>query len=538
MKRAHHLQAMTMALVLTLIEGCGPATPPPLLNTPSPTATSGPTPTPPPLPYETPDWFKEAVLYQVFVRSFYDANGDGIGDLKGVTAKLDYIQSLGANTLWLNPIHPTTTYHGYDVTDYYAINPDFGAKQDLIDLVEAAHARGMKVIWDYVANHMSDKNPIFLEAYAQPQSQYADWFLWKDDKHVSYQSFFGNTYLPQINQGNPAARAYFIDNAKYWMDLDGDGDYTDGLDGLRADYALGPVQSFWKALRAAVKPLNPNFLLLGEVWVAGAAQQVPYLKDEFDALFDFPLYAALMNKPEQADDNVFAGKGFISAPIDKDRESRRVFGAEGIRVTFLSNHDTDRLATELENAPERLALVPLFLATFDGTPAIYYGEELGQKGHKGGGPIYDEYRREPMDWRAAAEGAGQTHWFKPPKYTLPNDGISVEEQDADPSSLLNTYRHAMALRLANPALKHGQYAQLPTDPKAGVWAFWRYTDGQIVLVIFNFSRAAQTFNLDMTSAPGTLAAQPKDLLTGAALTFDPSAVPMPPGTALVLDWTP
>jgi alpha-amylase len=158
-------------------------------------------------------------------------------------------------------------------------------------------------------------------------------------------------------------------------------------------------------------------------------------------------------------------------------------------------------------------------------------------GHKGSGPLYDEYRREPMDWYTSASGTGETHWFQPLKYTQPNDGISVEEETKDPNSLLNYYRRVFALRAANPALAQGAYQTWRADPPQGIVAFWRYTGQQIVSVIFNMGAKATTTSLKLDGAPGTLAQTPVDLLTGQPINIDPKAVSLPPGGTLVLDWT-
>ncbi len=539
MKRQHTFHVVMV--MLSLLSACAPATQPPPTAisvappTPVPTLTLAPTATF--APYVTPAWFTDGVLYQIFVRSFYDSNGDGLGDLDGITQQLDYLQSLGVTSLWLTPIFGSGTYHGYDTTDYYAINPDFGAKADLIELVDAAHARGMRIILDYVASHTSNQHPFFKDALANPASRYSDWYKFKDDKNLNYESFFGVTSLPTIDHTSEAANAYFLDVAKYWMDLDGDGDYTDGIDGWRCDYALGSPHGFWRQLRAALKPLNPDFLLLGEVWVGSASAQEQYYEHEFDALFDFPLFTAVMgDKSEASNDSALAGKIPASITLKILEDEQRLFPPESIPVRFFSNHDTDRLASELSETPDRLRLVPLLLATLDGTPMIYYGEELGLAGHKGTGPLYDEFRREPMPWQAAG-GGGEPTWFTP-KYSLPDDGISVAEQTDEPGSLLNAYRHALALRAANAALSDGAYQVLRVEPRPGVVAFWRYTDAQIVSAIFNLGLAATTVSLDLSAAPGVLADAPQDLLTGEPLTLDPQAVTLEPGQVLVLDWTP
>jgi len=530
----HSRFSLVLAAAL-LLGACQPPATPAVTATPAPTPTElGQAATPP--PYTTPAWFRDGGLYQIFVRSFYDSNGDGIGDLDGITAQLDYIQALGVNTLWLTPIFGADSYHGYDTTDYYSINPDFGTKADLIELVDAAHARGLHIVLDYVASHTSNQHPFFKAAYAQPDSEYSDWYIWEDDQHLTYQSFFGVASLPTLNHSTPAVNDYMLEVAQYWMDLDDDGDYTDGIDGWRCDYALGSPHSFWQQLRRTLKPLNPDVLLLGEVWVQDAAAQEPYFENEFDALFNFPLFMGSMGGTERSNDNLWTGDGAAAAITTLLDEQARILPPEAIPVNFFSNHDTDRLATELSEMPDRLDLIPWFLAALPHPPAIYYGEELGMFGHKGGGPIYDEYRREPMDWYAAG-GQGQTTWFKP-KYTLPNDGISVEEEAADPASLLNTYRAALALRAAQPALRDGRYTTLRVNPRPGVIAFWRATDDQIITAFFNIGLKASTFSFDPTTAPGPLADTPTNLVTGAPQPVDATAITLEAGEFLLLDWTP
>jgi 1,4-alpha-glucan branching enzyme len=161
------------------------------------------TQTPTPIPYTTPDWFSEAVIYEVFVRSFRDTDDDGIGDLAGVTASLDYIQSLGANTIWLMPVYPSPSQHGYGVVDFFNINPDYGDLADLQTVVDEAHAREMRVILDFIPSHLSNQNPIFADAYSDPSSDYSDWFVWNNENHTLYATFAGNEQMPRFNHFNP-----------------------------------------------------------------------------------------------------------------------------------------------------------------------------------------------------------------------------------------------------------------------------------------------------------------------------------------------
>ncbi len=490
-------------------------------------------------PYTTPDWFKEAVLYEIFVRSFRDSNGDGIGDLKGVTQSLNYLQSLGVTAIWLTPIFPSPSHHGYDVTNYFNIRPEYGTKEDLAELVNAAHQRGMRILLDYVVSHTSSQHPFFKDAYGNPASQYSEYYLWKDEEQRSYRSYQDVLSMPTVNHGSAAANQYFIDVAKYWMDLDGDGDYSDGIDGWRCDYAIGTPEVFWRDLRTALKAVNPDVLLLGEVWVREPAGQAGYFKDGFDAQFDFPLYFVLGGDPAIRMDGLISGNSVVSLATDRIRAARDLFDPNSILVRFLNNHDLDRAASEVQGDPARLRLGALLLATLDGVPMIYYGEEIGMQGMRGTGPYYDEYRREPMEWSASLQGEGMTNWFKAAQYIQPHDGISVEEQEDDPQSLLNFYRRVYALRKENPALLHGEYTQLEILPKqSNVWAFWRYTENQVVLAFFNFGETEAVIQPDLSQAPGKIGEKGVNLLTGDLWNTMQTDLLLPPASGFLFDLSP
>jgi alpha-amylase len=460
-----------------------------------------------------------------------------VGDLDGVRSRLDYLERLGVTAIWLTPIHPSPSYHGYDVTDYMAVNPDFGTREDLVELVEAAHARGMRVIMDYVASHTSREHPFFQDALGDPRSPYADWYRWKDPAHLTYESFFGMESLPTVDHTSEEANRYFIEVARHWMDLDGDGDYTDGIDGFRCDYALGSPHAFWKELRASLKALNPEVVLLGEVWVDDPAAQAPYFEDEFDALFDFPLYHVLQGSPEVAGDGLLGGGGFVSRLVDVVEEQRRAFPPQALLVRFAGNHDTDRVASEVRGDGARMRLAAALVATAGGVPMLYYGEEVGLRGRKGRGPYYDEYRREPMPWTASGRGGGTPDWFPARRYDGPHDGVSVEEQDGRPGSLLSFYRHLYAVRAASPALREGAYRLLAAEPE-GVWAFWRWTEDQVVSVVANLGAEPATVRLDTAGAPVPVAPVPVDLLAGRPVRLHGQALRVAPARVLVLDWTP
>jgi len=241
------------------------------------------------IPYQTPDWFANAVLYEIFVRSYADSDGNGIGDLAGITEKLDYIESLGVDVLWLMPIYPSPSYHGYDVTDFFAVNPDYGTLKDLQALVDAAHQRGLRVILDFVPSHLSNQNPLFEEAYGNPEAENADWFVFTNKTFTQYAGFADTKEMPRFNHFNPEVIDYLTDAALFWLDLDGDGDFTDGIDGFRVDNATFPPQEFFVELRQSIKAANPDALLLGETWVTDPRSLSIFYEDQFDALFDFRL---------------------------------------------------------------------------------------------------------------------------------------------------------------------------------------------------------------------------------------------------------
>lgn len=466
-----------------------------------------------PIPYVSPDWFRESIIYEIFVRSFHDSNGDGIGDIQGIIEKLDYIEALGVDTIWLMPIHPSPSVHGYDVTDYYLVNPDYGSMEDLQELVSEAHKRDMKIILDFVSSHLSNQHPIFKDAYGNPESRYSDWFLWNNDAQTSYAGFANNREMPRFNHHNPEVVSYLKDVALFWLDLNGDGDYTDGIDGFRIDNATFPPKSFFVELRKTVKSANPEAVLIGEVWVETAAIMNRYFEDQFDALFDFPLYHVLQGSHDRNGDGILAGRGFpllISTTLD-DQENR--FPEEGIPIRFLSNHDTNRIANEVSSDPERLRLAVALLASLPDPFMIYYGEEIGMPGQKGNAPYWDNYRREPMDWYGQEIGDGKTTWFMPDdRWNQTLDGVSVEEQENDPNSLLNFYRKVIDLRKEVAALRDGEYQVLNLGVGGpGPWGILRSFQGEQLVALYNFSDEERTATIDEFPFTSNLLV---DILTG------------------------
>jgi len=451
------------------------------------------------------------VYYEIFVRSWYDTNGDGIGDLNGVTAKLDYLQSLGISGIWLMPINPSPSYHGYDITDYFAINPQYGTMADFERLIREAHKRGIKVIMDLVANHTSNRSPWF-ESARDPHSKYRDWYTWAtpgtDLKAISATGGFawhalpdGQTdpkryYLgvftgemPDLNYDDPAVRKEMVDVGKFWL--------KKGVDGFRLDAAqhiylnfetdwFNPVVlkknlAWWREFHRGIDAVDPRAWLVGEVWPPNPDQLAQWM-GALDATFDFPLAARLIESANQERDRD------IGATLERrDTAYRAAAGGRFDDAPLLSNHDTERVMSQLDGNPEHMRVAAAMLLTLPGHPFIYYGEELGMRGEKP-----DPHLREPMRWYRAGKGPGETTW----EGWSAGDGpsVSVQAEQDDPSSLLNWYRMLIGWRRDVPELRDG------------VLHDWRDADMQVaawelddphgdVLVLHNLCGKPQTIAL-------------------------------------------
>ncbi|HXU30148.1 MAG TPA: alpha-amylase family glycosyl hydrolase, partial [Thermoanaerobaculia bacterium] len=330
-------------------------------------------------------WARGSVFYEVFVRSFADSNGDGVGDLPGLISKLDYLndgdpKSLGdlnVDALWLMPIFESPSYHGYDVTDYEKIQPAYGTAEDFAKLIAAAHQRGMKVILDLPINHTSTANAWFKESDASPTSAKRDWYVWRNDDphwttpwgngnptwHKGQHGFYYGVFwggMPDLNLRTPAVRAEVERIAKVWLDR--------GVDGFRLDAARHLIENgggdaqvdtpethaFLKEFSAAVRKANPKALLVGENWT-DAEHIAPYYgsatalgsQDELPMNFNFPLASAILASVKAGEPSA------ISAALD---QKAKLYPKGVLDGTFLTNHDMIRIATELTNDPARLKL--------------------------------------------------------------------------------------------------------------------------------------------------------------------------------------
>lgn len=490
-----------------------------------------------PAEYAAPAWFDDAVVYEIFVRSFADSDGDGIGDLNGITANLGYLSQLGIDAIWLMPIYPSPSVHGYDVSNLLDVNPEYGSLADLQALVAAAHAADLRVILDFVPSHLSDQHPFFQDAYRNPDSAYSDWFVWTNEAHTTYATFAGVGEMPRLNHYNPAVVDYLIEAAFFWMDLDGDGELDDGVDGFRIDNATFPPTELFLALREALKEANPEVLLLGEAWLHQPSDLARYFPGQFDALFDFPVYELLQGDHNANGDGLLAGQGFPALLTALLEEAFERYPDERQVVRFLSNHDTNRLRSEMRSDEARMRLAAELLISLPGPIMIYYGEEIGMPGEKGGAPFYDNYRREPMDWYADLSGEFQTTWFLPEdRWNQADDGISVEEQEGASDSLLQHYRTLLQLRAEHPALRQGAMEILSPDVTTRGPVAYALTEGEErIIAVFNFGQEVSLVTFSAEEMAGGVF---RNLLTGrlVSLGIDGGdvAVELQPAEALLL----
>lgn len=331
----------------------------------------------------TPKFYDSSIMYEIYIRKFYDSDDDGTGDFNGLTQKLDYLTFLGINSLWLMPWNESTTEHGYNVVDYYSIDQEYGTFEDYLNFLREAKKRGIKVLFDFVINHTDRTHPYFLDAYKNPSSPYTKWYQFVNEENSNWKHFGVERKMPKLDFENPEVRNYFIQVAKFWMDPNRDGDFGDGIDGFRCDAAKEVPHSFWNTLRKEIKSINPEVLLLGEVW-DNANFLIPFFKEEFDMQFDYPFYYSLER---------FFERNEIERFSSKILEASQIYPSGFQMVRFLSNHDNPRPINFMRNNHVKLKQALTILFSLPGTPMIYYGDELGYAGS-----LPPENVRQQFDW--------------------------------------------------------------------------------------------------------------------------------------------
>lgn len=427
------------------------------------------------------------VTYEIFVGSFQDSNGDGHGDLQGIIDRLDYIESLGVKQIWLMPIHPSPSYHKYDVTDYYAIDATYGTLDDFDRLVAACKERGISIILDLVLNHSSSAHPAFLAAcddkFFSRTGDTTDWYVFYEEEGNArhkisgcswwYEGQFGS-HMPDYNLDSESLREEFARIITFWQ--------SHGIAGFRLDAvtsyytgATASTASFLRFLSDTAKANDPNCYLVGEAWTDESTMLSLY-ESQVDSLFNFPasdstgrfVKAALNAK----------GAALASAQAEWNEKLRAVSPAS-VDAPFLSNHDMARARGMLRSKVANEKAGALSYLLMPGVPTVYYGEELGMSGSG-----RDENKRLPMVW------SGDTAtWCTAPADADQEQRLKegVAEQDSDPDSLLNCYRQLIALRNKAPELTRGTMTAL--DGGNDAICFYTVTDvDSTVAVAINLSQ--------------------------------------------------
>ncbi|HEX8475714.1 MAG TPA: maltose alpha-D-glucosyltransferase [Pyrinomonadaceae bacterium] len=515
---------------------------------------------------EDPLWFKDAIFYEIYVRGFYDSNADGIGDFRGLTEKLDYLEWLGINCIWLLPMYSSPLRDGgYDIADYYDLLPEYGTLEDFKTFLDAAHARRIRVIADLVVNHTSDAHPWFQEARSSPSSPKRDWYVWSDTderyrdariiftdtEHSNWtwdeqaKAFYWHRFFshqPDLNYDNPEVQQAMLDVVDFWLDL--------GIDGFRADAVpylferegtncenLPETHRFLKRLRAHVERRYPGRLLLAEAnqWPEDV---VAYFGDgdEFQMGYHFPIMPRLFMALRQEDRH----------PIVEILERTPAIPDNCQWGMFLRNHDeltlemvTDeerdylyneyakdrrmrlnvgirrRLAPLMDNGRRRIELLHALLFSLPGSPFLYYGDEIGM-----GDNIYLGDRdgvRTPMQWstdRNAGFSRGDWAQMYFPLIMDPVYGyqsVNVEAQQRHSTSLLNWIRRLILIRKRTQIFGRGTMEFVKPENRK-IFAFTRSYQNETVLCVYNLSRFAQPVELDLRRYRGI---SPTEVIGGA-----------------------
>lgn len=498
-------------------------------------------------------WWRRAVFYEIYPRSFKDSNGDGIGDLNGITSKLDYLAALGIDAIWITPFYPSPQVDfGYDVSDYENIDPQFGTLADFDRLVREAHRRRIKIIIDYVLNHTSDQHPFFKASRQSRDNPYRDWYVWRDPKPDgsapnNWSSSFGPTAWtldektgqyyyhrfyteqPDLNWRNPAVERRMFETVRFWLRRGADGFRLDAVNYLFEDPALrdNPVlpelrpgsttehlqelkynrdlpeiQDVMVRLRAFTDGINANSLLIGEAYVNKWEEMIRYYGPANNGLqlpFNFFL---VMGKVRTSLD----AEAFRSTINDSER------ALQGRWTTYvLSNHDIprayDRYGDRVHN--DLIAkLLATMLLTLRGSPFLYYGEEIGMQTtepktiEEVRDPVGRRYwpankgrdgERTPMQWDASPQAGFTTAqpWLKIPASARERN-VEVEAKDAD--SIYSFYRRLISLRRQSPALLDGSYASVGNDPH--LFVYRRQSPRQTMLIALNMSAESRSLQLD------------------------------------------
>jgi len=520
-------------------------------------------------------WWQHAVFYEIYPRSFADSNNDGIGDLNGITSKLDYLKNLGADAIWITPCFPSPQVDfGYDVSDYEAIDPMYGTMADFDRLAAESKKRNIRVILDFVVNHTSDQHKWFLDSKSSRTSAHRDWYIWRDGKSdgqppnnwlstfglsawkydpTTKQYYYHYFYpeQPDLNWRNPAVEKAMFDTTRFWYQRGVSGFRLDAVDTLFEDPALedNPIipgkdkfgrpnmeEKYNKKLpevHTALKGLRKvadesNAVLIGETWTSDVSQLKEYYGDHNDEL-QLPMDLLLNKLP-------FSAAAYRQHVAAMD-------SAGGWPVYVITNHDITRSYTRYADGKhndEIAKLMAAFYLTLRGTAIMYYGEELGMENNdpKSRDEVQDpvgklswpkdkgrDGERTPMQW-TGGKNAGFTEgkpWLPVPP-SAKTHNVATEERD--PDSILSVYKKVLALRHTEPALIEGEYVSV-NDDDPNVYSYLRRYKNEAFLIVLNFSDAARAAKFDLASQ-GLATAQSKPMLASQATAADGKTVKLEP----------
>ncbi|EON75422.1 Alpha-amylase [Lunatimonas lonarensis] len=443
-------------------------------------------------------WPRAGITYEIFIRSFYDSDGDGIGDFNGVIEKLDYVNELGANAIWFMPIMPSPSYHKYDVTDYRAVHPDYGTLDEFKALIQAAHDRNIRVVIDLIINHTSSEHPWFLEAKKGRDNPYRDYYVWArndtlaayiDKKEITLDSdniqqwhdpgmgedyYYGFFYggMPDLNFDNPRVREEVYDIGRFWLEEVGvDGFRLDAAKHIFPDERAPDNHAFWQEFRQKMEEVKPDLYLVGEVYDKKEIV-APYLPG-LPALFNFDFHYGLLEALLTQDGS--------SLPIKQAEVLTYYEGItdEFIDATISSNHDQPRILTSLGGDVEMAKLAAVILLSMPGAPYLYYGEEIGMLGDKP-----DPNIREPFLWDVAGKDAGRTSWIDPVFSTDETvTPLAIQREDAE--SMFSHYKDIIRLRNSDKVLALGSLKPSGDGLPTQVMAYEREFEGEIRWVFHN-----------------------------------------------------
>jgi alpha-amylase len=450
--------------------------------------------------------------YEIFVGSFYDSDGDGMGDLKGVEEKLDYISDLGCNGIWLMPIMPSPTYHKYDTTDYEAVDEAYGTADDFKELASACHEKGIRLIIDVAMNHSSSQHPWFtqaceylagLKAGEKPDDTvcpYVDYYHFSDKQEgTTYYAVPGSSSwwyegsfwseMPDLNLKSPAVQKEFEEVADYWIDL--------GVDGFRMDAAMHYEENATNAncdilnkLYTYCKEKNPQFYMVSEVW---ASENViaDYYASGTPSMFNFDAgtaKGALVNAVR---------KGDPVSLVNSMLKYQNDFSAKNpdyIDAPFLSNHDMARIANTLVNDPDKIKTAAGLLMTMNGSPFVYYGEEIGMNSSG----TKDENKRIPMVW-SKTDTTGMTKGPADMDAGIESPFPAEDEQEKDKDSILSYYKNALRLRNQNPEIARGTIEKVESLCKDSQAAITKTYQDSTIGIVYNLGEGNDTVDLKGTA---------------------------------------